>query len=250
MWDNAQSLRQLSNTLITVSVLLILFGALNYALHLPVFALRSVTLSAAPKQVDVAQIEEVVQHEVRGNFFTVDLDGVRHAFERLPWVRHVSVRIDFPWQLNVELEEHVALARWSDTELVNTHGEVFLADTDEVLPKFIGQPDTSGLVTEMYQTANGELAPLKQKVVQVSLTPRHAWQLRLSNGLEIELGREEAEARLARFVAVYPYSLGRLQRPVNYVDLRYQNGFAAYLPGGMPHGGGGQESSDGSRSKV
>jgi len=32
-------------------------------------------------------------------------------------------------------------------------------------------------------------------------------------------------------VKVYPYSLAALARPANHVDLRYRNGFAAYLPG-------------------
>jgi cell division protein FtsQ len=67
--------------------------------------------------------------------------------------------------------------------------------------------------------------------VQISLSPRHAWQLRLSNGMALELGREQPQQRLARFVAVYPYSMAPMQRTVSYVDLRYQNGFAAYLPG-------------------
>jgi cell division protein FtsQ len=67
--------------------------------------------------------------------------------------------------------------------------------------------------------------------VQISLSPRHAWQLRLNNGMVLELGHEQSQQRLGRFVAVYPYSLASMQHTVNYVDLRYQNGFAAYLPG-------------------
>ena len=48
----------------------------------------------------------------------------------------------------------------------------------------------------------------------------------------LELGREQMQERLSRFVKVYPYSLGALARSANHVDLRYRNGFAAYLPGG------------------
>ena len=38
------------------------------------------------------------------------------------------------------------------------------------------------------------------------LSARHAWQLRLANGLHVALGRDAdlAEARLRRFVEVYP----------------------------------------------
>jgi cell division protein FtsQ len=36
--------------------------------------------------------------------------------------------------------------------------------------------------------------------------------------------------RLARFVQVYPLTLGRLSRRLDYVDLRYPNGFALRVP--------------------
>lgn len=233
MWDDAQALRQLANALLGISLLLVLFGTTHYLVHLPEFPLNTVQLDAAPQRVDTAQIEEVVRNDVHGNFFTVDLESARKAFEKLPWVRKVNVRRLFPWKLEVDLEEHVALANWNGTELVNTHGEVFDAGTKQALPKFIGQPDTAAEITEMYQASSSLLAPLKQQVVQISLSPRRAWQLRLNNGMVLELGREQAKERLARFVAVYPYSLAAMPRTVNYVDLRYRNGFAAYLPGGM-----------------
>jgi cell division septal protein FtsQ len=69
--------------------------------------------------------------------------------------------------------------------------------------------------------------------------------VRLNNELVLELGREEMQQRLARFVTVYPYSLAVMQGGVmsansdaksvyqgdkfirvKYVDLRYPNGFA------------------------
>ena len=79
----------------------------------------------------------------RDRIVTVDLERTRQAFEKLPWVRKVSVRRKFPWSLEVEVEEQVALASWNGKELVNTHGEVFDGNDDQPLPAFIGQPDTS-----------------------------------------------------------------------------------------------------------
>lgn len=231
MWDKPHLLRMVSSMLFSISFVLVLFGAVHYVLRLPEFSLRAVRLSAAPNRVDAAQVEAVVRNELRGNFFTIDLESVRQAFEKLPWVRKVSVRRHFPWRLEVGLEEHVALAHWNGAGLVNTHGEVFMGVTDQALPKFIGQPDTAAEMAQMYSMFGEQLAPLRQGIVQVSLSQRHAWQLRLNNGMVLELGHEQPQQRLARFVAVYPYSLASMQRTVNYVDLRYHNGFAAYLPG-------------------
>lgn len=252
MWDKPHLLRMASGTLFGFSLVLALYGALHYVLHLPVFPLRAVQLSAAPHQVNTAQIEAVVRNEVHGNFFTVDLENTRRAFEKLPWVRKVSVRRHFPWRLDVSLEEHMALAHWNGAELVNTHGEVFAVEcervmpealgthrpppcgeTDQALPRFIGQPDTAAEVARMYTAFREQLAPLRLEIAQISLSPRRAWQLHLNSGMVLELGHEQPQQRMARFVAVYPYSMAPMQRTVSYVDLRYQNGFAAYLPGGV-----------------
>ena len=78
------------------------------------------------------------------------------------------------------------------------------------------------------------LAPLGSALERVILTPRFAWQLRLESGLNVELGRDlandPAQTRLARFVAAYPHTLGRIARRHEYVDLRYPNGFALRVP--------------------
>jgi cell division protein FtsQ len=235
MWDKPQVLFNVANSLLGTSLLLVCFGTVHYAVHLPQFSLNTVRLVASPQRVETPQIEEILRSEIRGNFFTVDLEDTRKAFEKLPWVRKVTVRRHFPWQLEVELEEHKPLATWNGTELVNTHGELFAVEngTEIALPKFIGQPDTAVQVARMYHIFGEQLADLGESVEQISLSPRRAWQLRLNNGMVLELGRELAQERLARFVAAYPGSLGTLQKTVNYVDLRYRNGFAAYLPEGM-----------------
>ncbi len=60
-------------------------------------------------------------------------------------------------------------------------------------------------------------------------------QARGSDGpLEIELGREEPAARLQRFIAAHGGRSGcspARARPIDHVDLRHRNGFAARVPG-------------------
>lgn len=231
MWDNAPLLRSIANALFGLSLVLVLYGATRYVLQLPVFPLRAVELTAPPQRVSSELLEKVVRERIGGNFFTVDLEQTRLAFEQLPWVRKVSVRRKFPWTLEVEVEEQVALARWNGTDLVNTHGEVFAGKVEQELPAFIGQPDSSQQVTQMYAELNATLEPIGRHIVQLSLSPRYAWQVKLDSGMVLELGREEMQQRMARFVAVYPYSLATMAHAVRRVDLRYRNGFAVYLPG-------------------
>lgn len=231
MWDNHRLLRSIANLLFGVSVMLVLVGAARYVLRMPEFPLNTVELVAAPQRVSDEELQTIVRERVSGNFFTVDLERARQGFETLPWVRKVSVRRKFPWGLQVDIEEHVALARWNKTALVNTHGEVFVAKTVEVLPEFIGQPESSLQVTKLYGELSETLVPMQQRISQISLSPRFAWQIKLDSGMVLELGREEMQARLARFVKVYPYSLAVSAQTVRRVDLRYRNGFSAYMPG-------------------
>ena len=233
MWDNAALLRNISNALMAISVFAVLYGAVYYTMHLPgLFPLQSVRLSAAPQRVDAPEVLQVVRNEVRGNLFTVDIERLRAALEKLPWVRNVNIRREFPNRLAVQLEEHQALAHWNNAALVNRQGEVFVADTGQVLPSFIGQESYSKEVAQQYAQFTGQLAVLNLQVTQLAQSPRHAWQLHLSNGMVLELGSEDMQQRLARFVAVYPYSLAGMQGSVKYVDLRYRNGFAVQLKQG------------------
>lgn len=231
MWDNHRLLRGIANLLFGVSAVLVLAGAVRYVLHMPSFPLNTVELVAAPQRVGEEGLQKVVREQVSGNFFTVDLERARKGFEALPWVRKVSVRRKFPWGLQVDIEEHVALARWNKTALVNTHGEVFVAQSVDVLPDFIGQPESSMQVSKLYGELSGIVSPMQQKISQISLSPRFAWQIKLEGGMVLELGREEMQARLARFVKVYPYSLAVSAQAGRRVDLRYRNGFSAYMPG-------------------
>jgi cell division protein FtsQ len=227
MWDKTRLLRIIATLLFGISLVLVAYTLARYAMQLPVFKLRSVQLTYAPQQVDVNQLNQVVKRTVGGSFFTVDLEQTRRVFEQLTWVRKVSVRRHFPWGLEVTLEEHVPIARWNGTALVNTYGEVFAGQSKLDLPDFNGEPDTSAQVAEMYAVFSQQLAGVQRSIKEINLSPRFAWQLKLDNGLQLELGREQIKQRMERFVAVYPYSLATMTGKFNHVDLRYRNGFSA-----------------------
>ena len=55
---------------------------------------------------------------------------------------------------------------------------------------------------------------------------RGAWILKLSTGQEIRLGRRDVEQRLERFFDVAAPALAPEMQRVEYIDLRYTNGFS------------------------
>lgn len=230
MWDKPEALNLIANVLFAAAALLLAYGTLHFSMRLPFFPLREVRIMEAPQHVTPQQIETIVTHEIKGNFFTLDLQRARAAFEKLPWVRAVNVRRQWPDRLDVSLEEHVPLGRWSPTAMVNTYGELFTAAYDAALPSFVGPAGSEKEIAIQYGYFKRSLAAIGMTPTQVQVSPRRAWQVRASNGITLQLGRENVESRLDRFVGVYERTIGRLQRRINYVDLRYSNGFAVGIP--------------------
>jgi cell division protein FtsQ len=99
-----------------------------------------------------------------------------------------------------------------------------------VLPLFVGPAGSAKEIAIQYQYFKRSLAATGRVPMQVQLSARHAWQVRLDSGLVIALGREHIESRLDRFIATYGDAAGPLQRKLDYVDLRYSNGFAVRAP--------------------
>ncbi len=234
MWDNPRLLNAAANALSGLAAALLVFAAAYAVSHSSLLPLREITVLGTLAHTSRDEIAGATRAAAAGNFLAADLVALRGALEQLPWVRRVQVRRVWPDRLEVALEEHVALARWGETGLVNTHGERFTATSVEPLPVFAGPAGAEAEVTRRYRRFVELLAPVGETPERVILTSRYAWQLRLAGGLQLELGRdlanEPVERRLARFVSVYPQTLARMQRRHASVDLRYANGFALRVP--------------------
>jgi len=135
------------------------FGALYWLLLPERFPVGQVEVKGNLQNTTKAQLATVLPR-ASGNFFAVDLAEMRAGVERLPWVRRVAVRRVWPGRIEVTIEEHVALARWGDDRLVNTHGETFSGKTTQALPAFIGPGGTSAEVTRRYRRFAQIVAPL------------------------------------------------------------------------------------------
>jgi cell division protein FtsQ len=237
MWDDPRRMNALAATFVVLALAMLGAGLAAWLVRQPVFAWREVVVGSPLGRVRPAHVEAVVRDELTGTFFTMDLDRARAALARVPWVRKVALRRQWPQRLEVDIEEHVPFARWNDNALLNSEGEVFVADYDGELPQFAGPDGRARDVAARYREWGGALAPLGLAVRGLELSPRGGWRVtaaREGAPLTIEIGRDEPQARLERFIAAYGRTVGVLARsgtPIEYVDLRYRNGFAARVPG-------------------
>jgi len=237
MWDDPRALNATAATLAAMAVAALVYAAVAWLVRQPLFAFREVVVTAPLQRANGAYLEAVVRSELSGTFFTLDLARAQAALRHVPWVRSAGLRRQWPRRLEIDIEEHVPLARWNDAGLVNTRGEVFVADWNGELPQFTGPQGSADTMTARYRDWSERLAPLALRVRGLALTPRGAWEIRAEGGdgpLAIALGRDDLDARLARLIGAYPRTLGALARagkPVARVDLRYRTGFAARVAG-------------------
>jgi cell division protein FtsQ len=237
MWDSPRLLNLAANVLLGVAALLFAGTAMQMLLRSPLFPIREIVVLGDLKNASREELAGALEG-FGGNFFAIELADVRGRLEQVAWVRRVDARRVWPDRIEIRLEEHVAFARWGDGGFVNRFGEPFAAEMDAAaqasLPLFAGPTGTEAELARRYGRFAELLAPMNAVPQRVVLTARHAWQLRLANGLQLELGRDGAEPveqRLARFVAAYPASLGLLAHKYEHVDLRYPNGFALRTAG-------------------
>ena len=182
------------------------------------------------QRVAPLQIEEVVAPFRGSGFLSVDLDALRAALETIPWVDRARVERKWPNGVRVFITEHVAAARWGDSGLMNTRGELFLdrrqahsagvaatgrsaGHGDQVAKLYLeSYPRLLGVGMRLSQSRAGcarcvaaDAWPMASACVWVDRTCPRAWKDSL-------LSRARSS----------PLALAE----VSYVDLRYSNGFS------------------------
>jgi cell division protein FtsQ len=232
MWDKPRFLNAAAGFFVGMALFAASIAGLYWLLHSPAFLVRSVELANPVTHAPRAELEALMSRTVGRNFFAAPIGALRGSLERVPWVRKAAVRRVWPDRLEVTIEEDVALARWGGEALVNTHGERFAGSVEDRLPTFIGPTGAEAEMTLRYMRFMQVLTPLGAAIDRLVLSPRHAWQIILANGMQLTLGRDAdvAEQRLERFVGAYAATPG-VPPARAVVDLRYPNGFAIRVKG-------------------
>ena len=241
MWNKPRLLNAIADLLILSAAAAALVAALVWLVRVPSLPVKQVVFAQELQHTRRAEIEQSLPGALKGNFFSLNLETVRGELEKLPWVRKVELRRTWPARLEVKVEEHRPAARWGEGrgELVNTFGEVFAATAPDeeldTLPLLYGPQGTAPEVLKRYGEFVGNFKVLGQRPVQVTLSPRLAWQLKLDNGMLVEMGREQQKSpvgvRLQRFIEAYPELVAKRAARPAVVDLRYPNGFAMRVAG-------------------
>lgn len=254
MFTDARLTNFIANSLALIAVFAMLVGVVVWIAKRPYFMISQVQIQAQSSAelsfVSAASVQANLTGRLVGNFFFINLESARQLIETVPWVRSASIRRVWPNALSVHIEEQQPLALWNETQMINTWGEAFTANQgalpdDIELPHLNGPESSERLVVQRYAEIARWFTPLNLRIQEVTLSPRYAWEVRLSQDIYLNLGRDPAAdvadphgtagalpfaARIQRFVQAWPVLAQRLEgRAISSADLRYPNGFAITL---------------------
>ncbi len=209
--------------------ILVLIGVATYKITDPeTLPIKNVGVAGEFSHMSPATLQARVSDVVRGGFFSVNVDMIQDALLQEPWIHEVAVKRVWPDRITVTIREQVPVARWGNKGLLNAEAEVFSPDPASYpagLPVVSGPENSSRQVMDYFRRIQGIL-PEGVRLQQLSLSERRSWELQLDTGPIIRLGKTGIITRLQRLLEYLPADSAVSMDKIEYIDMRYTNGFA------------------------
>lgn len=229
----AEEPRRSGRMLASIAVLAVVAMAIAYVVdyleRIEWERFRTLEITGELEHVTAADVKNALAAQLEQGFAAIDMTAAREAVEALPWVADAAVRRQWPGTLVVELVEERPVATWFGTSLMNEMGEVFIdgaAGYSGVLPDVGGPRGTQREMIERLAEMQAQAKAAGLGLRRLLRTDRRAERFWLENGVEVRLGRRDVDARLRRFLETAWPALRTRTEEIEYIDMRYTNGFA------------------------
>jgi cell division protein FtsQ len=166
--------------------------------------IESIAVNGPFQRVTPLQIEEAISGDLESGFFGADVGLMQEKIQGLAWIDRATVARRWPDRIAIGVTEQVPAAIWGESGLLNVRGELFVTEARHIpaeLPRLSGPNDRSDEVARRY----------------LAIT--------LTNGVEIRLGRRDVDERTSLFLDVVANIITGRAADIDYVDMRYSNGF-------------------------
>ena len=214
----------------------------------------SVQIRGVLQGSDTDVIQNMVESNLHGNFFTADLDRLEKRISEIPWIPSVTMRRQWPSTLIIEVAETKPMARWGDRMWLNFTGDLIEIPRDfddsysSHLPTLAGPEGETDTVWKAYRKWSNEFGSLGLTLKGLRLDNNRIWYLELSLGallrnrsdtdsnsvadtdqaVHMTVEDEYSNAHILRFVRSLDQHLIDQFDEMQSVDLRYPNGFAIH----------------------
>lgn len=181
------------------------------------------------QRISAQEVERAVRERLGHGFVAVELENVKADVESLPWVARARVERMWPAGVRIRIWEREPFALWGENSVLDTEGRVFTPEAGEIpqkLPILSGSKSREREVMEVYQRLSAELAETSFALVGVALDARGEWTAQTRAGIGLRLGQALPDEKLELLRGPVTSALHERMSEVDYVDLRYTNGFA------------------------
>jgi cell division protein FtsQ len=217
--------RRISMPLLAIGIVALCYRFSAELLDQPI---RAIMIEGPFQRVTALQIEEAISSELGSGFFSADLQRIQAQVVSLAWIDTANVTRRWPGKLEISVTEEVPAAIWGERGLLNTDGVLFVTDARHVpaeLPRLSGPDGQAAAVAKRYLYLREQLISIGLDVRRLHVDPRGAWEMTLQNGVEVRFGRREIDDRTKLFLAVAAGVISSREAEIEFVDMRYSNGF-------------------------
>jgi len=197
------------------------------------FPIATVKVVANYEHISRQVVENVLSNYFYASFFSLPVGRLQNDLLALDWTKEVYIARIWPDTLKITLIEKIPVAIWNDS-LITAEGELFNTGKEQIetnLPHLSGPVHQKTDVLQIYEKLSKLLATYGLQVASLQLRENLAWELSLTNGVLIRLGKQDLENRLLRFCRAYPVVFSDKQDKLSSVDLRYSHGMAVQWKG-------------------
>ena len=215
------------------TVVVVLFGWLGWhevkaqgADWLPV---RYVRIEGAFQYIAKDKVKQVLMEQVNNGLYNADIQQIQSSVNQLPWIESVRVKRVWPDAIDIRIVEQTPVVRWRGEGLLNLKGEVFVPDNISEfsqLPLVSGPVGNEKKLLEIMRGLEVALNDKQMELLEFRVNERRAWSIKLKNGVEIILGRNDPLSKFQRFLKTVALIGEEQVEKVVVVDLRYSNGYA------------------------
>lgn len=196
------------------------------------YPINTVKIIATYNRISHKQLESVLEQFNTASFFSLSVNRLHAALSTLPWVKSIQIERIWPDTLKIKLIEKKPIAIWNDA-ILTEEGEI-VQGQDKIgnldLPKLKGPDNQHHEVLQVYKKMSKILSNYNLYATFVEWRDNGAWELTLSNGIQLRLGKRDLEMRINRFCKAYPavFTGALTEKPEQLasVDLRYPRGMA------------------------
>jgi len=191
--------------------------------------IKTIEIQSTLEKVDKDEIKTIVQNHIQDGFFTINLSEFERQINDIPWVYRASIKRKWPGRVVINIAEQQPYFRWGSNHLINKYGDKFYAEDANKytqIPLLEGVDGRERELIDLYYKYSDGFKQVNSQIVSLKEDARYDKEIRLINGITINLGRDQSDVQIRRCLHSFAMFTKAEREAIASIDMRHGNGFA------------------------